>query len=107
VQRKCAVVAHAVHESDRREIIGLDVGAAQTETFWRDSCESLVKCGLTGVQLAISDAHPGLKAALAQLLSAPWRCTVHFLRDCLATHETTSTGLPGGADPADLQRQVR
>jgi putative transposase len=36
------------------------------------------------VQLAISDAHPGLQAALAQVLGAPWqRCTVHFLRDCL------------------------
>jgi putative transposase len=35
-----------------------------------------------GVELAISDAHPGLKAALAQVLGAPWqRCTVHFLRD--------------------------
>ncbi len=43
---------------------------------------SWVARGLVGVQLAISDAHPGLKAALAQVLGAPWqRCTVHFLRD--------------------------
>jgi transposase-like protein len=43
---------------------------------------SLVARGLVGVQLAISDAHPGLKAALAKVLGAPWqRCTVHFLRD--------------------------
>jgi transposase-like protein len=35
-----------------------------------------------GVQLAISDAHPGLKAAPAKVLGAPWqRCTVHLLRD--------------------------
>jgi len=84
VARKCVVIAHAVHESGRREIIGLDVGAAETEAFWRDFLRSLVKRGLTGVQLAISDAHPGLKAALAQVLGCPWqRCTVHFLRDCL------------------------
>src|SRR3954470_8884666 len=50
--------------------------------FWREFLRSLVTRGLSGVQLAISDAHPGLKAALAQVLGAPWqRCTVHFLRD--------------------------
>jgi len=82
VARKCLVVAHAVHESGRREIIGLDVGEAETEAFWRDCLRSLVARGLVGVQLAISDAHPGLKNALAQVLGAPWqRCTVHFLRD--------------------------
>ena len=82
VARKCVVVAHAVHETGRREIIGLDVGAAETEAFWREFLRSLVARGLTGVQLAVSDAHPGLKAALAQVLGAPWqRCTVHFLRD--------------------------
>jgi transposase-like protein len=82
VQRKCVVIAHAVHETGRREIIGLDVGEAETEAFWREFLRSLVGRGLIGVQLAISDAHPGLKAALAQVLGAPWqRCTVHFLRD--------------------------
>jgi transposase-like protein len=82
VQRKCVVIAHAVHETGRREIIGLDVGAAETEAFWREFIRSLVARGLVGVELAISDAHPGLKAALAQVLGAPWqRCTVHFLRD--------------------------
>ena len=82
VQRKCVVIAHAVHETGRREIIGLDVGAAETEAFWREFLRSLVARGLVGVQLAISDAHPGLKAAIAQVLGAPWqRCTVHFLRD--------------------------
>jgi transposase-like protein len=82
IARKCVVVAHAVHESGRREIIGLDVGEAETEAFWREFLRSLVARGLGGVQLAISDAHPGLKAAIAQVLGAPWqRCTVHFLRD--------------------------
>src|SRR4051794_13507258 len=82
VARKAVVIAHAVHESGRREIIGLDVGAAETEAFWREFLRSLVARGLVGVELAISDAHPGLKAALAQVLGAPWqRCTVHFLRD--------------------------
>jgi putative transposase len=82
VARKCVVIAHAVHETGRREIIGLDVGEAETEAFWREFLRSLVARGLVGVQLTISDAHPGLKTALAQVLGAPWqRCTVHFLRD--------------------------
>jgi len=82
VQRKCVVIAHAVHETGRREIIGLDVGEAETEAFWTEFLRSLVARGLVGVQLAVSDAHPGLKAAIARVLGTAWqRCTVHFLRD--------------------------
>ncbi len=85
VRRKCVVIAHGVHETGRREIIGLDVGEAETEAFWTDFLRGLVARGLVGVQLVISDAHAGLKAAIARILGgAPWqRCTVHFLRDCL------------------------
>ena len=94
VVRKCVVIAHAVHETGRREIIGLDVGEAETEAFWTDFLRSLVARGLNGVQLAISDAHPGLKAALARVLGAPWqRCTVHFLRDCLGHARKDQHGL--------------
>jgi putative transposase len=82
VQRKCVVVAHAVCETGRREIIGLDVGEAETEAFWTQFLRTLVGRGLVGVQLAIEGAHPGLKAAIARVLGTPWqRCTVHFLRD--------------------------
>jgi hypothetical protein len=50
VQRKAVVVAHAVHETGRREIIGLDIGAAETEVFWTEFLRSLVARGLVGVQ---------------------------------------------------------
>src|SRR5438874_7525759 len=94
VARKCVVIAHAVHETGRREIIGLDVGEAETEAFWREFLRGLVKRGLVGVQLAISDAHPGPKAALEQVLGCPWqRCTVHFLRDCLGHARKDQHGL--------------
>jgi transposase-like protein len=94
VVRKCVVIAHGVHETGRREIVGLDVGEAETEAFWREFLRSLVARGLVGVQLAISDAHPGLKAALAQVIGAPWqRCTVHFLRDCLGHARKDQHGL--------------
>ena len=84
VRHKALVIAYGVHESGRREVIGIDVGEAETEAFWREFLRSLRARGLAGVQLAISDAHEGLKAAIAKVLGAPWqRCTVHFLRDML------------------------
>ena len=84
VERKCLVIAHAVQESGRREVIGMDVGECETEAFWSSFLRELVRRGLTGVQLAVSDAHEGLKQAIAKVLGCPWqRCTVHFLRDCL------------------------
>ena len=84
VRHKCLVIAHGVHETGRREVIGLAVGEAETEAFWTEFLRSLVARGLVAVQLAISDAHQGLKAAIARVLSCPWqRCTVHFLGDCL------------------------
>ena len=88
------VIAHAVHETGRREIIGLDVGEAETEAFWTEFLRGLVARGLVGVQLAISDAHAGLKAAIAQVLGCAWqRCTVHFLRDCLGHARKDQHGL--------------
>jgi transposase-like protein len=82
VRRKTLVIAYAVHESGVREVIGLDVGAAETEAFWREFLHGLTDRGLAGVQLVISDDHAGLKAAIARVLGCPWqRCTVHFLRD--------------------------
>ena len=81
VRHKALVVAYGVHETGRREVIGIDVGEAETEAFWR---ECLRTRGLSGVQLCVSDAHEGLKNAIAKVLGCPWqRCTVHFLRDML------------------------
>ncbi len=82
VRQKALVVAYGVHETGRREILGTDVGAAESEAFWREFLRSLVARGLSGVLLCVSDAHVGLKKAIAQVLGCPWqRCTVHFLRD--------------------------
>src|SRR4030095_2738443 len=84
VRQKCLVIAYAVHETGRREVIGLDVGEAETEAFWREFLRGLRARGLTGVGLCVSDCHEGLKAAIGQVLGCPWqRCTVHFLRSML------------------------
>jgi transposase-like protein len=84
VVRKALVLAYGVHESGYREVIALDVGEAETEAFWRSFLRGLVERGLVGVQLVVSDAHAGLKKAIAQVLGCPWqRCSVHFLREAL------------------------
>jgi putative transposase len=112
VVNKALVIAHGVHESGRREILSIDVGEAETEAFWTDFLRGLVKRGLVGVQLAISDAHAGLKAAIAKILGCAWqRCTVHFLRDCLGHARRDQHGLLGALIRpifnADSQAQAR
>jgi transposase-like protein len=82
VVSKAVVIAYAVHETGRREVIGLDVGEIESEAFWREFLRSLKRRGLDGVLLCVSDAHEGLKNAIARVLGCPWqRCTVHFVRD--------------------------
>jgi transposase-like protein len=84
VRQKALVIAYAVHESGVREVLGLDVGEAETEAFWTEFLFSLKARGLAGVRLCVSDAHQGLRNAIARVLSCRWqRCTVHFLRDML------------------------
>ena len=80
------VIALGVDETGHRTILGFQVGAAETEAFWVEFLRSLVKRGLTGVQLVISDAHEGLKNAVSKVLNgASWqRCRVHFMRNVLA-----------------------
>ena len=84
VRQKALVIAYAVHESGIREVLGLDVGEAETEAFWTEFLFSLKARGLAGVRLCVSDAHQGLRNAIARVLGCRWqRCTVHFLRDML------------------------
>jgi putative transposase len=98
VRHKALVIAYGVHESGRREVIGLDVGEAETESFWREFLRGLRARGLDGVKLCISDAHQGLKNAIGQVLGCPWqRCTVHFLRDMLGHVSRAQQPLVSGA----------
>jgi putative transposase len=98
VRHKALVIAYGVHESGRREVIGLDVGEAETEAFWRGFLRSLRARGLEGVQLVISDAHTGLKAAIGKVFGCRWqRCCVHFLRDMLGHVARTQQPLVSGA----------
>jgi transposase-like protein len=79
------IVAVAVNSDGRREVLGMAIGASEAETFWTEFLRSLARRGLRGVKLVISDAHEGLKAAVAKVLHASWqRCRVHFMRNVLA-----------------------
>ena len=79
------IVAVGVNGDGRREVLGLTVGASEAETFWLDFLRKLARRGLRGVKLVVSDAHEGLKAAIAKVLNATWqRCRVHFMRNALA-----------------------
>jgi transposase-like protein len=98
VRQKALVIAYGVHESGRREVLGLDVGEAETESFWRDFLHSLVVRGLDGVLLCVSDAHQGLRSAIGKVLGVPWqRCTVHFLRDMLGHVQKQQQQMVGAA----------
>lgn len=81
-----AIIAVAATTDGRREIIGLSIGDSEAMVFWMEFLRSLVKRGLKGVKLVISDAHEGLKAAIAKTLSgSTWqRCRVHTTRNLLA-----------------------
>jgi putative transposase len=79
------IVAVGVNGDGRREILGLDIGPSEAETFWTAFLRKLARRGLRGVKLVISDAHEGIKAAVSKVLHATWqRCRVHFMRNVLA-----------------------
>jgi putative transposase len=81
-----AIVAVACDAEGRRQIVGLHIGPSEAETFWASFLKSLVKRGLRGVKLVVSDAHEGLKSAIARILGATWqRCRVGLLKNLLAS----------------------
>jgi putative transposase len=98
VYPKALVIAYSVHETGRREVIGLDIGEIETEAFWVAFLRSLRERGLTGVRLCVSDEHLGLKHAIARVLACPWqRCTVHFVRDMLRHCRPAQRGMVSAA----------
>jgi len=80
------VVAIGVRDTGEREILGFDLGGSEDGAFWREFLRGLKARGLGGVQLVISDAHQGLRDAIAGVFTgASWqRCRVHFMRNVLS-----------------------
>ena len=100
VVSRAVVVATGITAGGDREILGVDIGDSEDETFWTGFLRSLRARGLGGVRLVISDAHAGLRAAIRRVLSGRlWqRCRVHYARNLLAAR-------PQGA-PGDGRRRV-
>ena len=79
------ILAIGVNNDGRREVLGMDIGASEAETFWTAFLRKLARRGLRGVKLVTSDAHEGIKAAVGKVMNATWqRCRVHFMRNALA-----------------------
>src|SRR3954468_12783279 len=111
------VVAYGVRAAGVREVLGVDVGLCEDVVFWREFFQGLVARGLRGVQLVISDAHPGLKRAITEVfVGAAWqRCRVHFMRNLLARVPKKAQAMVAAAvrpifqqpDRTAAQRQLR
>jgi putative transposase len=79
------IVAVGVNSDGRREVLGMDIGPSEAEPFCTEFLRKLARRGLRGIKLVVSDAHEGIKAAVAKVLHASWqRCRVHFMRNVLA-----------------------
>jgi len=79
------IIAVGVNTDGRREVLGMDIGPSEAETFWTEFLRKLRRRGLRGTKLVISDAHEGIKAAVTKLMNASWqRCRVHTMRNALA-----------------------
>lgn len=86
VVSKAVVVATGLRADGYREVLGVDVGDSENETFWTEFLRGLKDRGLDGVRLVISDAHAGLRNAIrVAFQGASWqRCRVHAMRNLLS-----------------------
>lgn len=86
VVSKAIVIATGLRADGHREVLGVDVGDSENETFWTEFLRDLKDRGLAGTRLVISDAHAGLKAAIRRVLQGvAWqRCRVHAMRNLLS-----------------------
>jgi putative transposase len=67
------IIAVGVNADGRREVLGMDIGPSEAETFWTGFLRKLARRGLRGVKLVVSDAHEGIKASVAKVLTASWQ----------------------------------
>jgi putative transposase len=93
-----AIIAVAANTEGKREIVGLHIGPSEAETFWSAFLKTLLRRGLKGVKLVISDAHEGLKGAITRVMGATWqRCRVHWMRNALAYVPKAQTSMAAAA----------
>lgn len=85
IRSQAVQIAIGINHEGRRQILAVELANRESQTTWKDLLLQLKSRGLTGVEFVVSDDHPGLKRAIAEVLpEAVWqRCYVHFLRNAL------------------------
>jgi transposase-like protein len=85
VENVSALVAYAVAADGHRQLLGVTIGAEESEDSWSELLTQLIERGLNGVQLVIADEHRGLANAVRRQLpeARRQRCTVHLERNVL------------------------
>lgn len=85
VRASTVLLAVGISEVGQREILGLEVAFGETAESWRRFIQRLKARGLSGVEVATSDAHEGLRQALeAAFPGLIWqRCQAHFRRNVI------------------------
>ncbi|HET9627073.1 MAG TPA: IS256 family transposase, partial [Kofleriaceae bacterium] len=83
VENVSALVAYGVGPDGKRDLLGVHIGAQESEASWTELLAELVGRGLSGVKLIIRDEHAGLIAAARKVLpeAKQQRCTVHLMRN--------------------------
>jgi putative transposase len=117
VVSKAVVIATGLRADGYREVLGVDIGDSENETFWTEFLRGLVDRNLSGVRLVISDAHAGLKAAIRRVFQGSgWqRCRVHAMRNLLAVAKHQHRPIVAALirtifaqpDPDDARHQLR
>ncbi len=99
VVSRAVVIATGITANGNREILGVDIGDSEDETFWTRFLRSLKTRGLAGVRLVISDAHEGLKASIRKCFAgSTWqRCKVHYIRNLLSKVPRADTEMVAAA----------
>ena len=82
---RAILIALGIDWEGRRQVLAVEYANRESQSSWREFLRQLKERGLSGVQFVVSDDHPGLKAAIREVLPEAWwqRCYVHFLRNAL------------------------
>jgi len=86
VRSQAVLVVAGITDEGRRELLGFWTGDSESEATWSEVFGDLKRRGLSGVELVVSDAHGGIRAALARRMQGvAWqRCRVHLMREMMA-----------------------
>lgn len=85
IRSRAVLVAIGVNRDGRRCVLAVELANRESASSWKEFLVKVRERGLRGVEFVVSDDHPGLKRAIAEVVpEAAWqRCYVHFLRNAL------------------------